>query len=169
MESNIHDDWNVFVGNVPLVTIAPIIKGIGEKRVIKDPEGGDKECLYFQYYTYFPLTEKSAKNTGKYLKFRDALFIDKTIIKFNQIIKELIAERNADYDKPRFHLVDVCDSLKQMAYKRNLGNPSYVYPPEFDFMYPPVDTKYYHVNRNGVIEAGGIFSLDGPPLSEWLQ
>ena len=161
MANNQHQDWHVFVGNVPLVTIAPLAKGIGEQRLVQDPAGSGKEYLYYQYYTYFPLTEKSAMSTGKYLKFRDALFIDKAIGKFNEIIKELITEKNQQLGTERFHLVDVCQNLTNMAYKRNRGNPSYQYPAAFDDMYPPVDTKYYHVNRNGVIESGGMFSLDG--------
>lgn len=161
MSFNSHDDWHVFIGTVPYVTISPLAKGVGEHRKIGDPAGTGKECLYYQYYTYFPFTLESGLKTGKYLKFRDALFIDKTIIEFNKIIKELVESKNEQLGAKRLHIVDISSSLSEMAWKRNMGNPTYKFPDELSFIYPPLDTKYYHVNRKGVIEKGGIFSLDG--------
>lgn len=161
MDVNTHSDWCVFVGTVPLVTIAPLAKGVGEPRKITDPAGTGKDCLYYQYYTYFPLTLESGKKLGKYLKFRDALFIDKTIIKFNKIIREIIDAQNQQLDRKRFHIVDVSARLSEMAWKRNMGEPTYKFPEDLEYIYPPLDTKYYHVDRNGNIEKGGIFSLDG--------
>ena len=161
MEGNKCSDWNCFIGTVPLVTIAPIIKGVGEKRMVEDPAGSGRQYRYYQYYTHFPFSKKTALKTGRYLKFRDALFIDKTIIKFNEIIKQLISKKNTELGRKAFHIVDISDSLTQMAWKRNSGNPTYSFPKYFEYKYPPVDTKYYHCDKYGNIEKGGVFSLDG--------
>jgi hypothetical protein len=48
-----------------------------------------------------------------------------------------------------------------MAWKRNGGNPTYKFPPYFDYIYPKVDTKYYHADEEGRLRQGGMFSLDG--------
>lgn len=161
MQDNTEPDWNVFVGTVPLVTIAPLAKGMGEKRIMDDPSRPGKKSLYYEFYSYFPFTERNAKKTGKYLPFRDAVFIDKTIVKFNDIIRSLVNEANSRYDKPRFHIVDISTALTSMAWKRNLGQPTYKLPEALEFSYPPIDTKYYDTTEDGDIRSGGVFSLDG--------
>ncbi len=163
MRENRYDDWHVFVGTVPYVTIAPLAKGMGEHRYVSgsSPDTRELEGLYYQYYSYFPFTEELAERYGKVLKFRDALHIDKTIAAYNRTIRQVVKEVNSQYSSERYHIVDLCSSLKEMAWKRNRGEPTYEYPDYFRFLYPPLDTKYYHVNRAGEIKKGGIFSLDG--------
>lgn len=39
--------------------------------------------------------------------------------------------------------------------------PSYEFPPELQWLYPPLNTKFYGVSPEGAITDGGIFSLDG--------
>jgi hypothetical protein len=157
---NQHKDWRVFVGTVPYVTIAPVAKGMGELRPVEDHAG--LKGLYYQYYSYFPFSLETAIKSGKYLNFRDALHIDRTILEFNRIIKNKVAELNKKHGNPdRYHIVDMGEALSKMAWKRNKGQPTYEYPEELRFVYPPIDTKYYDVAPNGTIEGGGIFSLDG--------
>lgn len=48
-----------------------------------------------------------------------------------------------------------------MAYKRNNGQPTYDFPDYFDFIYPMVNTKYYHTDSEGRVRQGGLFTLDG--------
>ncbi|WP_017443645.1 hypothetical protein [Gayadomonas joobiniege] len=161
LANNQYQDWHCYLGTVPLVTIAPIAKGVGEARLIKDPAGSGKTYRYFQYYTYFAMSEKAALKTGKFLKFRDALFIDRCIIQFNRIVRQLAKNYNQSLGRDAFIIVDTSQALTDMAWKRNSGEPSYPFPASFDFLYPPVDTKYYHANTRGEIEKGGVFSLDG--------
>lgn len=161
LEKNKHEDWHVFVATVPMVTIAPLAKGVGEKRIVTDPSDPNKKSLYFQYYTYFPLTLESALATNKFLKFDQALFIDETIAQFNQHIRDLVKETNGDLGTERFHIVDVSKSLSDMAWKRNMGSPTYKFPEEIAFIYPRPNTKYYHATDKGEVTKGGIFSLDG--------
>ena len=51
--------------------------------------------------------------------------------------------------------------LQEMAYKRNNGQPTYKFPAYFDFIYPMVNTKYYHADTDGRVRQGGIVGLDG--------
>ncbi len=161
---NAAQDCHVFVGTVPLVTIAPLTKGIGEARIVPDPSGRtDRQFRYYQDYTYFFLSEPLATKMNAKLSFPDALFIDKTIIEFNNIIIRLTEAANLKADNPRvkYHIVPISDCLTDMAWKRNSGSPTYKYPPEFQWLYPPVDSKYYDVDPKGKQVAGGLFGLDG--------
>jgi hypothetical protein len=159
MAKNQAKDWNVFVGTVPYVTIAPVAKGMGDARPVDDHAG--LKGLYYQYYSYFPLSAETAVKSGIYLSFRDALHIDRTIQEFNRIIKKVVAALNSKHQAPRYHVVDLGEVLSKLAWKRNRGQPTYVYPEELQFVYPPVDTKYYDVRADGTIQGGGVFSLDG--------
>lgn len=161
MANNLCDDWHCFLGTVPLVTIAPIIKGLGEPRLIPDPAGSGREFRYYQYYTYFPLSMEAGFKINKILKFSQALFIDKTIIRFNELIMELAKKKNQQLGRDAFHIVDISQSLTDMAWKRNSGNPTYEFPEYVKWKYPLVDTKYYHADKKGKISKGGVFSLDG--------
>ena len=129
LKNNKHDDWHVFVATVPMVTIAPLAKGVGEKRVVTDPGNPDKKSLYYQYYTYFPLSLNSAMATNKFLKFEKALFIDETIAEFNKIIIELVDKANVDIGEDRFHVVDISKSLSEMAWKTKYGYANLRIPP----------------------------------------
>jgi hypothetical protein len=159
MRNNRQKDWQVFVGTVPYVTIAPLAKGMGELRPVEDHAG--LKGLYYQYYSYFPLSLETAVKSGTYLNFRDALHIDRTILEFNLIIKREVKALNQKHGRECYHIVDLGEVLSKMAWKRNKGQPTYEYPEELRFAYPPLDTKYYDVRRDGTIEGGGIFSLDG--------
>jgi hypothetical protein len=58
-------------------------------------------------------------------------------------------------------VVDVSRALSDLAWKRNAGQPRYTFPEAFEWLYPPVNTKYYHADATGRLVQGGIFSLDG--------
>jgi hypothetical protein len=159
MRVNLAKDWRVFVGTIPFVTIAPLAKGMGEPRPVEDASG--LKGLYYQYYSYFPFSLQTALSSGRYLTFRDALHIDRTIQEFNHIIRNEVAALNEAHGAERYFVVDLADTLSQLAWKRNKGQPTYQLPEELRFIYPPLDTKYYDVRPNGRIQGGGIFSLDG--------
>jgi hypothetical protein len=161
MQKNVAQNWKVFVGTIPLVTIAPIAKGVGEATEIKTKDG-DYYGTYYKYYTYFPFEEDFARTTGTHLTMQDALHIDSCIRKYNKIIKELINKQNEQYGQsPRYYTVDISKAFEELAFKRNKGQPSYEFPPFFEFVYPKVNTKYYHANVNGELTQGGLVSLDG--------
>lgn len=156
-------DTKVFIGTVPLVTIAPLAKGMGETFtvVVENQETRKKEpATYFKYYTYFPFDEDFAFKSGINLSFSQALHIDNCIREYNKSIKELVGQRNQKYPN-RYHVVDYSAMLDQLAFKRNGGVPTYEFPEFFRFQYPIPDTKYYHADIDGNLKQGGIFSLDG--------
>lgn len=155
MKTNKAPNWRVFVATIPLVTIAPLAKGVGETTKI------DNKGIYYKYYTYFPFEEDFAVKTGIHLTMQDALYIDDCIRAYNESIKELIDDLNAKYDKKRYHVVDICQAFEAMAYKRNDGQPTYDFPDYFDFTYPKVNTKYYHADTEGRLKQGGLITLDG--------
>lgn len=157
-------DWNVFVGNVPLVTIAPLAKGVGPTtEIVRD----EKRSVYFKYYTYFPFEENDVREKDiHYLTLAEALHIDDCIRGYNQDIETLLDEKNQEHrseghTKDRYHLVDTCGILESLAFKRNAGQVEYDFPDYFHFVYPRVDTKYYHADRRKRLRQGGLFSLDG--------
>ncbi|MGY6275407.1 hypothetical protein [Methylomonas sp. MgM2] len=161
-----HTNWNVFVANVPHVTIIPLIKGLGEQYVIKRPnrQGQPVDRIYFKYYAYFFLTEENLHSGWDYLTLQDALFIDDSIDRYNQSIDRILKEYNDQHETKRYHLIDTNDALANLAWKRNNGMPTYSLPEPLKFRYPPVNTKYYNAAFNGdknVLKDGGIFSLDG--------
>lgn len=165
MKDNQSKNWKVYLGTVPIVTIAAMIEGFGEERLVDDPRAplgqATKQFRYYQYYKYYGVTESTAWRTEKIMAFRDALFIDKVIIEFNKIISRLADEMNSKLGRKAFVVVDISNALTDMAWKRNSGMPSYEYPKELHWLYPPLNTKYYGVNAKGDIVDGGIFSLDG--------
>ena len=154
MQNNHEEDWRVFVGTVPAVTIAPLAKGVGGE--IKTEHG-----TYFKYYTYVPFEEEFAKETGIHLTAQDAMRIDAWIRRYNDFIRRAVAEKNDQLGKRHYIVVDLADALLKLAWKRNDGNPTYKLPAYFDDVYPPVNTKYYHADADGRLKQGGIFSLDG--------
>lgn len=166
MRENIEENWKVFIGTVPLVTIAPIAKGVGEttevpiEQMVNGKEI-DATGVYYKYYTYFPFTEKFAVESGKYLTMQDALHIDNCIREYNKTIYREIERLNEAHGTERYFIVDTCKMLEDLAYKRNNGQPPYKLPRALKFLYPPVNTKYYHADPEGNLKQGGLFSLDG--------
>lgn len=166
MRENLEKNWKVFIGTVPLVTIAPIAKGVGETTEVPiekmvDGKMVESTGVYYKYYTYFPFVEKFAVETGIYLTMQDALHIDNCIREFNKIIYSEIARLSEAHETERFFIVDTCKMLEDLAYKRNNGSPPYKLPHDLKFLYPLVNTKYYHADTEGKLKQGGLFSLDG--------
>lgn len=156
---NSAENWNVFVGNIPYLTIVPMLKGIGPKVSLG--------CLgnYYKYYTYVPFTETFALKRGMYLTLHKALYIDDCIQEYNRSIQGLIDDTNARHKKESsrrpYHVVDVSSAFNRMDWRRNGGKPDYRYPDYFHELEPGIDSKYYHVDPDGNMQQGGLFSLDG--------
>jgi hypothetical protein len=93
---------------------------------------------------------------------QDAVHIDDCIRSYNETIVKLTDALNAKSGaSKRYFVVDISKSLREMAYKRNNGQPTYDFPDYFDFIYPMVNTKYYHADTDGRVRQGGLFTLDG--------
>ncbi len=166
MKNNTASNWKVYVGTIPLVTIAPLLEGFGEPRVVKgksiQQNHSNIEFRYYQYYKHYGVKESTAiRSKDEHMKFRDAKFIDGVISEYNQIIRDLIAEANARLNRKAFIVVDISKVLSEMAWKRNSGMPTYEYPKAIRWLSPPLNTKFYRTNKDGDITDGGLFSLDG--------
>jgi hypothetical protein len=175
-------NYKIFVATIPLVTIAPIIKAVGEAYERQDIENVTewpvnekfpapmdsseladpivKKYSYGKYYTYFPFAD-NFKITDRHLNFQEVFHIDNCIRKYNRIIQELVADANKGLNERRIYIVDIGTKLSEMALKRNYFQPTYQFPPYFEFTHPHPDTRYYGTTKQGEIKAGGIFSLDG--------
>jgi hypothetical protein len=165
MEQNTYSDWHVFIGNVPPVTIAPLAKGVGPTYRItrkNTTTGEDETSIYYKYYVYFLFEEDLVhRNDGLYLTLKDALHIDDCIREYNATIQTLVEAKNSGHQEERYHIVDIFQMFQDIALKRNAGQVKYDFPEYFDFIYPKVDTRYYHADSDGRLRQGGLSSLDG--------
>lgn len=161
MKKNNNNNWKVFAGTVPLVTIAPLAKGVGPTYEIK-PRGEDDVSVYYKYYTYFPFEEDAILRSDlPHLTLQEVLHIDDCIREYNRTIRDLIKEKNKEHGNERYHVVDISKAFQDIAFKRNAGQVKYEFPKDFDFAYPKVDTKYYHADPDGRLRQGGLSGLDG--------
>jgi len=157
-ERNRCRDWRVFIGNIPHITTAPLLKGFGP--VI---QGGDGN-IYFPHYTFMLLDENFALQDGTYLSYENARHVNDYIDEYNRIIKRLAEERNGIHlsqgEEGPYHLVDIGGAFKQIILSC-LGYGDYTWPGHFPAIDPPVNSRYYHTDTEGRFCQGGIFSLDG--------
>ncbi|MGD2179996.1 hypothetical protein [Lusitaniella coriacea] len=158
---------NVFIATIPHVTIPPVSRGIS-------PGLSDTNALsadgYYEYYTHFWIWDADfAKSPERYafLSREEARLIDRTIDEYNKSIKTLAQQRG-------WHIVDMCDVLDRLAYRRQGGEPSYSLPsgmiealkanPATRYKSLP-DTRFLRIvpNSNGAEREyqGGVFGLDG--------
>ena len=162
----ISDDTNVFVGNVPHVTIPPITQVIGEEDKIHNGR---------QYYTaYGPFFANRDNYSTRYAHLTGAeiRYIDDRIDRFNGIIDDIVGEQRETYDK-NWHVVDICRLLDRLAFKRNVnahvpqiplhqyfteeGNPNH---PLLDESLRPTPNVLRFETANSQRMGGGLFSLD---------
>ncbi|HTV18731.1 MAG TPA: hypothetical protein VMG12_08675 [Polyangiaceae bacterium] len=160
-EQNAYADWKVFVGTVPFVTIAPLAKGVGATTLASSSEPNIDGKVYFKYYTYFPFEEEDIDQGAPKLRLHEALQIDEFIARYNRSIRALVEQQNRALGKPRYFIVDIEKILADLAWKRNGGSPLYRLPPYLDDLVPRPNTLFYHGRKDGSLESGGIFSLDG--------
>ena len=160
----------VFIGNVPLVTIPPITRGMGREFILNPSTNSpgqhgvaDVERRYFEYYTYFPFDNEVENGKTKglpQLRLSEILFIENATRNYNTTIATETGTRNAALGHARYHVTDICTVFEQMAFRRNLGVPSYDFPEYIRNRYPMPDTRFYERSHTAGSK-GGLFSLDG--------
>jgi hypothetical protein len=160
-QGNRHAGWRVFLGNVPHVTIAPLAKGVGSATLASSTFPNIDRKVYFKYYTYFPFEEEDIEQGAPKLRMHEALQIDEFIARYNTTIAELVARENEALGEERYLIIDIESILANLAWKRNGGSPSYVMPGYVNDLVPRPNTLFYHGRKDGSLESGGIFSLDG--------
>ncbi|MFB2979812.1 SGNH/GDSL hydrolase family protein [Microseira sp. BLCC-F43] len=164
---------NVFIATIPHVTIPPVSRGItpGATEEQKLSEDG-----YYEYYTHFWIWDEDFANApDKYphLTRDQARTIDAAINEYNEAIK-------LEANKRGWHLVDICNRLDRLAYRRQKRHTTYEFPKELVAALkshpatkerftsdgkPILDTRYLrlYADQTNPEEKyrGGIFSLDG--------
>ncbi len=154
----------VFVPTIPYVTIPPAIRGVNDDKTCKG-------STYFDYYTRFWIWDDDF-DPGKHphLTKDQAIFLDQVVDQYNEVIRRLAYE----FD---FCVVPVHKYVAAAA-RRRMGNREIQpYPSEFlnalknnpktgylmnDRGWPKISTDYLRLDATtGLIDRGGIFSLDG--------
>ena len=162
----ISEDTKVFVGTVPHVTIPPITQAISGR--------GDFTCngkTYFEYYGPFFVNKNNFSPKDRHLTGKEVKKIDKRIDAFNCIIKKIIKEQNKGSNN--WHIVDICQLLDKLAFKRNegFGNPRDPLQqffakrdcsnhPLLDDNLKPTPSVLRFKTCDNQLTNGGLFSLD---------
>ena len=109
---------NVFVLNVPHVTIPPVTRGVSPHSGEPDADG------YYEYYTRFWIWDKDFDpDRHDCIRREDARTIDATIDEYNAHIAKVARDNG-------WHLVDMCALLDGLAFRRNAGKPPFQFPAE---------------------------------------
>ncbi|MGC1306580.1 MAG: hypothetical protein WA885_05075 [Phormidesmis sp.] len=162
---------NIFVGNVPHVTIPPVSRGVTPGAA---PGMGQDADGYFEYYTHFWIWDSEfdpAKHP--HLTRSQVRQIDTTIDEYNQIIQNEATIRG-------WHLVDTATVLDKLSFRRQQGHSTYPFPPELVAALRAnpqtqdritcdgnvlLDTRSFQVDNQATAPnrkyKGGLFSLDG--------
>ncbi len=162
---------NVFVGNVPHVTVPPVSRGVSPGAAPGKEQDADG---YYEYYTHFWIWDSEfdpAKHP--HLTRSQVREIDATVDEYNRIIQSEAALQG-------WHLVDTSAMLDKLAIRRQCGQSQYSFPPELiaalranpqtqgrvmDDGTVLLDTRYYRLDPSAASPServkGGLFSLDG--------
>lgn len=162
---------NVFIANVPHVTIPPISRGVTPGAA---PGKGQDTNGYFEYYTHFWIWDSHFNpDRHPHLTKADIRKIDAVVDNYNQLLHNEAQKRG-------WHLVDIATVLDRLAFRRQQGKATYPFPPDLvaalkanpktkdrvladgtvllDTRYPRIDQ---HKNDPRSQYKGGLFSLDG--------
>ncbi len=162
---------NVFVSNVPHITIPPVSRGVTPGAA---PGTGQDADGYFEYYTHFWIWDEEfdpAKHP--HLTRSQVKEIDAVVDEYNQIIQNEAAIWG-------WHLVDTANVLDRLAFRRQQGKPRYSFPPELVVALRDnpktqnrvlsdgtvlLDTRYLRMEPEAKtpdnLYKGGLFGLDG--------
>ena len=162
----ISNTTKVFVGTVPYVTIPPITQGIsGEENEVHDGK------QYFSYYgTFFANPSRFNPDRDRHLTGEQVRFIDARINVFNENIRKVIDTAS----KGEWHVVDICDLLNQLAFRRNTTTMNIPREPLHNFFdergnlnhsllndtLKPTPSVLRFQTDNNRRTGGGFFSLD---------
>jgi len=156
----------IFVGTIPHVTIPPVTRGVSFNKEDPCPEG------YFEYYTRPWIWDSEFRpNKHPHLTRAQAKMIDQYIDQYNQIIKQVAAEKG-------WYVVDICKLLDNIAYRRCRGQVKADLPKGLGEALArnpltthlvdergkiKLDTRYLSIDATSFpkVVKGGLFSLDG--------
>jgi hypothetical protein len=150
---------HVIWATVPHVTIAPVARGVGTKKV-------EQNSRYFPYYTRPWITDGQFNpNDDPNITENQARAIDSAIDQYNDAITAAVrGGRTAGLDWYLFDLAGVLDRLASRRYLEDISaRPAwwtkYELPPELLALQPVPDSRFFVAGPQGRT-AGGLFSLD---------
>ncbi len=157
------DAKHVILATVPHVTVAPILRGVGEKPYYS---------RYFARYTRPWISDASFDAAiHPCLTGDEARTVDSAIDQYNYTIKRFVrdARLGVGGHRPRdWYLLDLCGVLDRLAYRRYLASPQsqpdwfepYDLPAEMLSLSPRPDARFFGSDPRGRTQ-GGLFALDG--------
>jgi hypothetical protein len=152
---------HVIFGTVPHVTIVPIARGVGTRKV----RTGSR---YFPFYTrpWIQDSEFDDKHDPSINEVQ-ARAIDSAVDQYNYCITRSV--HDARLNGLDWHVLDVAGVLDRLACRRYIDDHTarptwwspYELPPELANLVPKPDSKFFVGDRSGTRVQGGIFALDG--------
>lgn len=151
----------VFLGTVPHVTIPPVTRGVGGR------QGG-----YFEFYTRpWVWDDAFDPDRHQHLTRAEAREIDARIDAYNATIRQTAAANG-------WHVIDLCQLLDDLAFRRHAGRPPYAFPQGLVDAVRARPALAYLIGADGSLRLdtrfartgdadpsrlikGGLFSLDG--------
>jgi hypothetical protein len=156
---------NVFVATIPHVTIPPVSRGVSPG---KRGSAARNSRGYYDFYTHFWVWDDDfERNPDQYPKLtaEQAEEIDKTIDAYNDLICDMA-------QKQGWYVVDICQQLDKLAYRRQGSQVSYDFPPGLIAALqkyqpnrvsaagqPLLDTRFLCMKEGNF--KGGLIGLDG--------
>lgn len=175
----------VYLATVPHVTIAPVTRGVtprAKERNIPELHRFPEETrAYYEYYTRFWTWDDTFRpERDEHITREDARNVDKAIDEYNAFIRDA-ASKNG------WHVIDMCKTLDDLAFRSTEGKPRYSYPtrlidalranPKTAFRVRPdgcvlLDTRFLRIPQTALAAdspssewqkhyRGGLFGLDG--------
>jgi hypothetical protein len=169
----------IFLMTIPHVTIAPVTRGVSPEARARGTS--ELEAGYYEYYTSFWIWDAHfSSRRNRYLTREQARRIDSTIDAYNDYIRTEARRRD-------WQVIDLCELLDQLAFRRNEGQPRYSLPvgllealranPLTQFRVRPdgevlLDTRFFRIPPVApsadedskawqTAYRGGLFGLDG--------
>ncbi|WP_143131024.1 hypothetical protein [Roseospirillum parvum] len=158
MRRNRDPHWRVYLGTLPHLTSAALLRGVGGRRVVEGVH-------HPEAWTWFPFGESFVADGGPHLCRDQGLFLDATIDAYNATIRHTARVLNAGLARPRWIVVETGAALDGAAWTRTGGRPRVALPRALRARTGPLDGRFFHAapaRRNGRrVARGGLVSLDG--------
>ncbi|GGM71731.1 hypothetical protein GCM10011609_04330 [Lentzea pudingi] len=142
---------------VPHVTVAPIARGVNQK----------KGTPYFEYYTrpWIPDGDFN-QHTDDCITGAEAHAVDAAIDLYNEAITATVRKGRENHD---WYLLDTAGLMDRLAHRRYIvdleARPSwwepYELPEALAKLAPRIDSRFLTADGTGGRRTGGLFSLDG--------
>jgi len=155
---------NVFIATVPHVTIPPVSRGVTPGKTGLDAVDSNG---YYEFYTRFWVWDdefSKAPHKYPYLVSEEARKIDSVIDSYNQSIR-------AAAEQYGWHVVDICEKLDQLAFRRQGGQVQFPFAQGFINALQANPNTQHRVSANGkpLLDTRflGIFPNEIDPLKKF--